>query len=222
MGIDAAHILNHKLAYNEPEEFLHKLKTVTGYDTFVGRVGVSKSVKEVNPSPGYAGWQTYLEDEETLEEKVANDGFRSFYLSGAQNPVVLEVNPHVMELTSEPFYMGRWSGVKHMADFIRENGIPDKHYYEREDALYMLKNRKNLFEYAWQFCTSAMITFCGDKHQEWLEYFHIEKWSLEQFIQWGKDELAYVNFHDLTHFNFPEQQPDYYNVFIYDDFRDLK
>lgn len=222
MGIDAVHILNHKLAYKEPEEFLRKLKTATGYDSFVGRMSISKPVKEVLPPPGYTGWQTYLEDDETLEEKVTNDGFRSFYLSGTEHPVELEVNPDCMELSSEPFYMGRWSGIKYMADFIRENGIPDKDYYTREDAWYMLKNRKNLFEYTRQFGTSSMITFCCDKHQEWLDYFHVEKWSLEQFIQWGKEKLIYVNFHDLAHFVFPEQLPDHYNVFIYDDFSDLK
>lgn len=222
MGIDPVHIINHKLAYKEPNEFLRKLKTATGYDTFVGRMSISQQVNEVQPRPGFAGWKTYLEDDETIEEKVANDGFGTFYLSDAELSIELEANPHCIELSSEPFYMGRWSDIKHMTDFIRENGIPDKYYYSREDALYMLKNRKNLFEYTQKFGTSAMITFCGDKHMKWLDYFHCEKWSLERFIQWGKEELIYVDFQELIHFDFPEQQPDYYNVFIYDDFRDLK
>lgn len=222
MGIDSTHIINHKLAYKEPDEFFRKLKTVTGYDTFLGRMSISKTVKEVQPPSDFVGWETYLEDDETLQEKVSNDGFSSFCLSGVKPTIEIEVNPHCMELIGESFYMGRWSGIQYMIDFIRENGIPDISYYDRQDAFYMLKNRKNLFDYTQKFGSSAMITFCGDIHQKWLDFFYHEKWSLEQFIQWGKEELIYVDFQELIHFDFPKQQPDYYNVFIYDDFRDLK
>ena len=67
-----------------------------------------------------------------------------------------------------------------------------------------------------------MITFCNDLHQEWLEYFFKKKWSVDDFINWGKKELIYVKFSELTTFEFPANEPEYYNVFIEDDFADLK
>ena len=45
---------------------------------------------------------------------------------------------------------------------------------------------------------------------------------MEQFINWGKKEFIYVKFQDLVNFDFPGKHPDYYNVFIEDDFEDLQ
>ena len=47
MGIDPVHIINHKLAYKKPEEFVSKLKAATGFDVFVGRIAVSENVEEI-------------------------------------------------------------------------------------------------------------------------------------------------------------------------------
>lgn len=224
MGIDPVHIINHKLAYKKPEEFIQKLKEATDYDTFVGRIAVSKIVEEIRPPENFVGWVTYLEDNDTLEERELNrESLREFYLqNNTDDEINFYINPHCFDLSGEPFYMGRWFEVKYIADYIREHGIPDKNYYIREDANYIFKNRKNLFEYAQQFGSTAMVTFCSDKHQEWLDVFIEENWTLEQFIAWGKKELIYVKFQDLVHFDFPDNNPDYYNVFIHDDFKDLK
>ena len=224
MGIDPVHIINHKLAYKKPEEFISKLKVATGFDIFIGRIAVTENVEEIRPPENFTGWVTYLEDNETLEEReLNNESLKEYFLhNNTDDNIDFYVNPYCFELNGEPFYMGRWFQVKYMADFIKEHGIPDKKYYENENADFIFRNRKNLFEYAQQFGTTAMVTFCYDKHQEWLDLFIGEKWTIEQFVAWGKKELIYVEFQDLIHFNFPENNPEHYNVFIYDDFRDLK
>ncbi|MCB0508007.1 MAG: hypothetical protein R2739_02885 [Chitinophagales bacterium] len=222
MGIDAAHIINHQLTFSNAEEFIHQLKAVTGFGTFIKRIRVAKNIEEIHPPANFMGWITHLEDDEILDQKIAEDGFRSFYLNGSSKQISFEINPYCMELQSDEFYMGRWSSVKYMATYIRENGLPNKADYIHDDNLYMFKNRKNLYEYAQQFGTTEMITFCENKHQEWLDFFYDEKWSLRQFIEWAKKELVFVNFHELNQFDFPEQRPDIFNICIYDDFRDLK
>ena len=67
-----------------------------------------------------------------------------------------------------------------------------------------------------------MLTFCDDKHGEWLDYFYGDKWSMEDYLRWSKKELICVNFNDLVDFEYPRDNPGYFNVCIEDDFNDLK
>ena len=81
MGIDPVHIINHKLAYKKPEEFISKLKVATGFDIFIGRIAVTENVEEIRPPENFTGWVTYLEDNETLEEReLNNESLKEYFL----------------------------------------------------------------------------------------------------------------------------------------------
>lgn len=224
MGKDPIHIFNHTLSIKNTTEFIQQLKVITGHEVFIGRMSVCKTVSESFPPPDFTGWYTLLEDDETLGNMFSKNGHLFFSSLGLDEYIEIYVYQYCICFSGEQFYMGRWFEIQSMADAIRLHGSLVPKYYESTEmknvSNYLL-NRKNLFDYSRQFGSTIMVTLCEDIHQKAIANLVVNNWSIESFIEWGKKELIYVNFQDLPQFDFPTQLPDYYNVFIYDDFRDL-
>lgn len=220
MGVDLTRLSNHSMHYFNAEELLHQIEINTDYSVC--------EVKEVKgryryPSDGFDGWLVHVEEGKTLQQHI--DGKDLIEFSRRNEKLDWEsfyVSPYVLRYTREDFYLGRWTAVKHLADHIREQGLPSPEHYRSHPCGWQLENRKNYFDYCKKLGTTHSVVFCDDKHQEWLDYFVEETWTFQQFIEWGKNEFLFVNFRDLTQFRFPTAKDDYYNIFIYDDFEDLK
>jgi hypothetical protein len=86
---------------------------------------------------------------------------------------------------------------------------------------YVLQKRKLMQPHIQKFGSTRMLTFCSDNHNEYMDHI-AGNWTFDDFISWGKKEFIFVNFKDLPLFDLPENKPDCYNVFIYDDFSDFK
>lgn len=224
MGIDPAHIINHDMYFEHTDDFIKQIEQRTGLPVFTEKYFFDNASLDVNAHDDFKGWTTHTERGLDLQQFFETGEMLEFRKKGlTANEYYMYVNPYLLEITNDEFYMGRWSTVKYLADWIRNNGIPSPEYYEdkTEQALWVLRNRRNLFRHAQTFGTTKMITFCNDKHQDWLNYFFDNKWSMEQFIEWGKKEFIYVKFNELHTFTFPDEN-GYYDVFIEDDFEDLQ
>jgi len=219
MGIDPTHLINHDLQFTQLGDFVN---------LFAKRTNMQVKLTQWDQPPvsNYCGWDLCYEDYPSLEAYYQTGPLNEIYLRGFlyRDDLSMNIHPNTCEVHHNDFYMGRWFQVKYLADWIKGNGIPPPEAYAKEssDVCWILQNRKRLFEYGQWFGIKHMVIFCDDKHQEWLNYFCDDHWSIEQFVEWGKTELLFVKFQDLVNFNFPDDKPDYYNVFIYDDFEDLR
>lgn len=227
MGIDSTQLISHNLHYKHTDQLIQQVEERTGMPVLTTRYHYEDDSKCVEAPKGFKGWTIRTEDDLTLQEFSATGGMLEMYAHGVwENTMEIYVNPYLFEFSGDDFYMGRWSAVKAMADYIRENGIPSAKDYGNNSSgqFWLFEARKKLFEFCsfFKIPNPVMITFCNDLHQEWLEYFFKKKWSVDDFINWGKKELIYVKFSELTTFEFPANEPEYYNVFIEDDFADLK
>lgn len=227
MGIDATHLINHDLFFKHTDEFIQQVEEITGMPVFV-ETHYSKSGKpNVEAPENFVGWTLYTENELTLQEYFEKGGMLELRSKGTWvNEISMYVNPYLFEVMGDEFYMGRWQNIIDLANWIYKNGIPPTLYYETntKDSLWFFKQRKNLFNFCSLFKTQQpkMLTFCDDKHGEWLDYFYGDKWSMDDYLRWSKKELIGVNFNELVDFEFPGDNPDYFNVCIEDDFSDLK
>lgn len=226
MGIDPVHLINHNLWFKHTDEFIAQVQQKTGMPVFTERVYDDNRPSILAP-PGFTGWLIQTENDLSLQQYFETGELMELYAEGmGGDGLSMYVNPHLLKVYCEDFYMGRWSSVKYLADWIYENGIPAPEDYETipVDVKWIFEHRKNLFDFFKLFGTQhpKMLTFCNDKHQEWLDYFFEPKWSMDDFINWSKKELIHVKFSELVNFNFPNEQPGYFNVCIEDDFEDLK
>lgn len=218
MGIDLTRLGNHSLIYTNAEEMLQQLTAKTGLPVRI--------IPEKDWGKGlddYTGWVIHTEDEKTVQQLLDEKDLITIvgrpYEPGQ---VDLHLNPFVHDYYSDAFYIGRWHQMKYLADSIREHGLPLPKDYSTHSATWQLQQRKNYYEACQPLGTTASVIFCGDVHEDWLDYFTDEAYTLEQFVEWGKRDFIFVSFQDLERFTFPSRQLDYYNVFIYDDFEDLK
>lgn len=225
MGIDPAHIINHDLYFKHTDELIKNISQRTNLPVFTEMWYFKSGTPEVEAPDDFKGWTIHSEEGQSLQQHFEEGNMLEFILKGlTMEDFHLYINPLAAEIRFEDFYMGRWFEVKYLADWIKDNGIPSLQDYAQTNSElpYMLQNRKRLYEYAKNLGTTKMITFCSDKHQEWLDYFFKNKWGIEDFINWGKEKFIYVEFKDLPYFSFPESLENYYNVFIEDDFEDLR
>lgn len=230
MGTDNAHIFNHNLKFSNAKELVasleDRLKLAVFNDIFDG------SYNPVVSSPaGFSGLLIQTELPLTLEDYVQRKGLLEFNHIGLEDSRGhFYINQQVIENSLAEVYLGRWGNTKHMCRLIRKYGLMSFEEYKAEELTmvvdvmngpYILEDRKNIQPHIKKFGSTAMLTFCSDHHPGFID--HIEQnWSFADFISWGKKEFIYVDFKDLVHFDFPEKSPDCYNVFIYDDFSDLK
>lgn len=226
MGIDIVHLTNHNLWFKHTDEFIAQVQQKTGMPVFTETYFFDNTPNIVAPA-NFTGWTIATEDNLSLQQYFETGEMLELHAIGNwRNKLSMYVNPFLLEVSCEDVYMGRWSAVKYLADWIYNNGIPSPKNYEAipAEVKWIFENRKNLFDFFKLFGTQhlKMLTFCDDKHPEWLDYFFERKWSMDDFINWGKKELIYVKFTELPNFNFPDEQPVYYNIFIEDDFEDLK
>ena len=220
MGIDLTRLANHVMSYRNADELVTQIERTTGYPVAI--------VKEVDgkyqyPPDGFGGWFVHVEEGKTLQKLMDEKDLIEF--SRRNKKLQWEsfyINPFVIRYYAEEFYLGRWSAVKYLADNIRQEGMPLPHQYNAHSSGWQFQNRRNYFDYCKTLGASASVIFCDDKHQEWLDYFVDEAWTFEQFVEWGKKEFIFINFQELTQFKFPSDPNDYYRVFIYDDFGDLR
>jgi hypothetical protein len=220
MGIDLTRLANHSMYYNRADKLLEQIEAKTGF-----RVNI---VQEVNGkyqyTPDGSGWVVHIEEGKTLQRQMDENDLIQFDRRNEKlEREYFYINPYVIHYYAEDFYLGRWSAVKYLADNIREEGLPSSENYDSHTSGWQLRNRKKYFEYCETLGTTASVIFCDDKHQEWLDHFVDEKWTFEQFVEWGKKEFVFANFNELKDFNFPPAgHKDHYNVFIYDEFKDLR
>jgi hypothetical protein len=219
MGIDLTRLANHAMYYTDAVEMVQKIEAKTGYPVWVS---LAENGSWPEPPPTFKGWRHYVDEGKTLQQQLNEHDLITFVRTNEKGEEEdFELSPYLIDFYSEDFYFGRWFQVQHFADEIREHGLPSPGNYHLHPAEWQLQQRKNYFDYCMKLGSTASVIFCDDLHQEWLEYCYEDLWTLDQFVEWGKKEFIFVRFADLVSFDFPKSKPDYYNVFIYDDFQDL-
>jgi len=139
------------------------------------------------------------------------------------------INKDLLRLGTNKDYMDSWESVEQMCRWVKLYGmsmpedVKDERYVPANcyNGAHVLEYRKHLYQYLRELGVSEIITFCNEMNPSWKTY-RSKGWEMADFIEWGKKELIYVNFSGLATFEFPKEEPDYYRVFIYDDFADLK
>ncbi len=218
MGIDLARICNHNLHFNNQVQFVNNLSkafncnVVPHYTNDENLIGADGAM--------------YLDevDDKTVQDVIDDKDIVSMHVTNSKTPNEYDlfyINPFVAEFSQDEYYIGRWNTVKHIADELKENGFPNKAFYETNKDDYWFLNRKKYYDFIKTIGGTQSVIFCDDKHQEWLDYF-ADNYTIDDYIEWGKKELIFVEFKDLIDFDFPEKKPDYHNVFILDNFEDLK
>lgn len=225
MGIDPVHLINHDLWFKHTDEFIAQVQQKTGMPVFT-EIYYSDYTPNIEAPANFTGFTMATENNLSLQQYFETGNLLNLNQKGnRRNELSMSVNPYLLDVNCEDFYMGRWSAVKHLADWIYKNGMPLPEDYETipVDVKWIFENRKNLFDFFKLFGTlhPKMLTFCDDKHQEWIEYFFENRWSMDDFISWSKKELVHIKFSELVNFHFPNEQPAFYNICIEDDFEDL-
>lgn len=230
MGIDNAHIYNHNMHYTGAKELMQKLTERTGLPVFNSIYDEEYNCVQKEPDD-FVGFsvithssltlQDYIDRKELLEfENTTSEGWSGY----------LYINPFVIKNSLDDCYLYRWNHTVHMCRLIRQYGLRTFKEYEdcRATLLtdvwhgpYVVEARRGLPSAIKRFGSTKMLTFCSDFHDEFL-HFISENWTFDDFVSWGKKELIFVTFEDLPYFDFPETKPDYYNVMILDEFKDLK
>jgi|GEM_PF-3671132 len=145
------------------------------------------------------------------------------------SPKNVFINRGLLSLGLDKRYMETWDSVAHMCKWVKRYGMsmPDTvtnlKYLPADcyNGPFVLEYRKQCYQQLQSFDAEKLITFCDQKNPTWASY-RAKGWQIEDFINWAKKELIYVQFKDLPTFNFPQSNRDYYRVFIEDDFADLR
>lgn len=230
MGIDNAHIFNHNLKFTNAQELMKELEQRLGlpvvndvYDEDGNRV---KGYPE-----GFDGLVFNTEDgltvQDYIEKRLLLDANR---ISPQDDRGFLYLNQYIIENSLPEVYLYRWWQTMHMCKVIRLYGSQTFEDYQAQQITlevdvmngpWVLKQRKAIQPHIATFGSTEMLTFCCDHHSEYMDHI-AANWSFDDFVSWGKKEFIYVRFEDLANFDFPENKPDCYNVFIHDSFLDLK
>ena len=227
MNIDNTHLIKHNLRYKTADELVEQITTKWNYPVFIE---INTSDRFVEAPKNFEGYILEVNDRDSLQEAMDNKDLISGHfktLSGKKCNNIY-INEHLTEYDADEMYLGKWNQTAQMCNWIRKFGmhIPEtlaieKLSWEYHSGPLLLQWRKVCYQYIKRFGAKEMITFCCNKNLEW--YNHMGNgWTMEDFVSWAKKEMIYVDFSDLTNFVFPTQEPDYYKVFIYDDFLDLK
>jgi len=216
--------------YNNGKELMQKLCERTGlvvFNSIMGKdcnyikdipddfVGLNVSTINSLSLDQYIGRKELIE----FHNKASSGWNGSFYM-----------NPYVMENSLDDCYLYRWQDTAHMCNLIRQYGLRSFEEYVAIDATrqidvcggpYVLKEREKIRQVIEKFGSTQMLTFCSDYHDEYCDHI-AENWMFDDFVSWGKKEFIFVEFEDLPLFDFPEREPDYYNVMILDKFQDLQ
>lgn len=223
MGIDNTHIFNHNIAYNNAKELFEQLEKRTGKVVF-NDIFKKDHTKLTEVPEGFSGLIISTEDSMNVDDYIRKKKLLDFSTVNIGNDSgYLYINPFVIDNSLPEVYLLRWWDTKDMCDVIRKYGLKTFEEYNlfNNGGTYVLKYRKEMQSHIQKMGSTAMLTFCSDYHDTFIEHIE-ENWTFEDFISWGKKEFIYVEFKDLPLFDFPENKPDCYNVFIYDDFADLK
>lgn len=223
MGIDPMRLCNHNLYYTTAMELKDKVAQTTGLPVFQV---VVEDGEWVEPSDGFNGWRAIINGTEDLikefEPGTCMELYR--YPDDEETNIELTFNPYVLEYYSESSYPGRWFEIHHLMKLIIAHGLPHNDAYDMHPAKHYLNQRVNYYNEVKPFGASAAIIFCYDHHQECLNYFYEQQWRFEQFVAWGKEQLVFVRFQDLPNIVLQDIDFDkhYLDLFIYDDFSDLR
>lgn len=230
MGIDNAHIFNHNLRFSNAKELMAALEQRLGlpvvndiYDTDGNRI---KGYAE-----GFNGLVIKTEDGMTLDDYIeAGRMLDCCRITPEDDSGYFYINRHVVMNSLPDIYLYWWWATMQMCKLIREYGLQSFEYYKEHNITlevdywhgpYVLKQRQAIQTEIAKFGSSEMITLCADHHSEYIDHID-ENWTFDDFVSWGKKEFIYVPFEDLAQFDFPENKPDCFNVFIHDRFLDLK
>ena len=227
MNTDNTHLIKHNLTYKTASELVNEIESKWHYPVFIE---INTSDRFVEAPKDFEGYILEVNDRDGLQEAIDNKDLISGHLKTSEGKKYnnIYINQHVTDYGADEMYMGKWNQTAQMCNWIRKFGmeIPENISnenipWEYHSGPLLLQWRKVCYQYIQRFGASEMITFCCNKNREW--FGHMGKgWTMEDFIAWGKKELIYVEFKDLANFVFPKLEPDYYRVFIYDDFSDLK
>lgn len=218
MGIDITRICNHNLHFTNQEQFVNNLSNAFNCQVVPYYTNDEKLIG--------ADGSMYLEDtdDKTVQDIIDKKDVLSLNIINSKTTNGYDyfyINPFVAEFSQDEYYVGRWHSVKHFAKELKEKGFPTKQFYETNQDDYWFLNRKKYYDFIKPIGGTQSVIFCDDHHQKWLDYF-ADNWTIEDFIEWGKKDFIFIEFKDLVHFDFPEKKPEYYNVFILDNFEDLK
>jgi hypothetical protein len=230
MGLDTAHIFNHNIQYKHGAELLQQLEKRLGKPLLNVQYD-SKNNYPTKLPKNFDGYIISTENNTTIEHIIETTDLLEFdAINPQKNAGHFEINPFVIMNSLTEVYMLRWWQTAEMCKLIREFGMQTKEYYEAKDipmlvgyssGCYMLELRKKIQPFIQQLGSTKMLSFCADHHTIYADYI-AANYTFDDFVSWGKKEFIYVEFKDLHLFDFPEKKPDCYNVFIYDDFSDLK
>lgn len=230
MGVDTAQIFNHNIQYQNSAQLLQQLQLHLGKP--VTNLIYNSACECLTKLPeDYNGYIISTENNTTIENAIEALELLDFtYKSPEDDSGYFYINPFLIENSLSQIQIPRWQFTAEMCRVIRDFGLHNFDYYEAEDVTrmvdysngcYLLESRKSMQTHIAKFGSTKMISFCCDYHDVYLEHI-ANNCSFDDFVSWGKKEFIYVEFKDLHSFDFPEKKPDYYNVFIYDDFSDLK
>lgn len=222
MGIDNAHIFNHNIAYSNAKELFEQVEKRTGKAVFNDIYNEEDNTRTPLPE-GFSGLIISTGDSMDADDYIKNNLLLEFSTINTGNDSGhFYINRYVMENSLPEAYLLRWWDTKSMCDLIRLQGLKTFEEYDlvNDAGTYVLRYRRQMQPYIQKMGSTAMLTFCSDYHDAYLDHIE-ESWTFDDFISWGKKEFIYVAFKDLPLFDFPEKKPDCYNVFIYDDFADI-
>lgn len=230
MGIDNTHIFNHNIAYTNSKELFAQLEQRLGYSV-VNLVYNKNNECAIDLPKAFDGIVICTDDGLTVDDYIKRNELLEFSrISTGNDNGGFYINSNVVENSLAEVNLLRWQQTAEMCTLIKEYGLTTFDYYCENKAdisvgisggVYLLEERKKMYPHIAKFGSTAMLTFCNDHHPEFLEHI-ANNWTFDDFVSWGKKEFIYIDFKDLQLFDFPEKKPAYYNVFIYDDFSDLK
>lgn len=230
MGIDTAQIFNHNIQYQNGAELLQQLQLRLGKPVLNCIYDNDNKLLTELPND-FDGYVIYTNHNTTIDYSIEKLDLLDFDLISTQKiRGHFYINQFVIYNSLPEIFRPRWQFNFEMCNLIKDFGLRNFEDYDKEElselidhsfGYHLLKERIKMQPSIAKFGSSKMISFCSDYHDVYLDHI-ANNWSFEDFVSWGKKEFIYVEFKDLHLFDFPEKKPDYYNVFIYDDFSDLK
>lgn len=230
MSIDTAQIFNHNIQYQNGAQLLQQLQLRLGKPV-LNCIYINDNELLTELPNDFDGYVIYTENNTTIDYSIEKLDLLDFNLKSSEDDRGhFYINQFVIDNSLPEVFNPRWQFTFEMCNLIKDFGLRNFEDYESEQlsnmvdyslGYFLLKKRAEMQPNIAKFGSSKMISFCSDYHDDYLEHI-ANNWSFEDFVSWGKKEFIYVEFKDLHLFDFPENKPDYYNVFIYDDFSDLK